>query len=98
MPKLEIHFNEGFNGNDAEIRVNGAAAARLRNVSTNWSIGLAGTVDLEVPTGNCLVEIALNGEQSAKTELTISEETYLHVRHEQGRLHFQSSNTPPAYF
>lgn len=59
MARLTLHFNEGFDGDRAEVRVDGRSVLDLDALRTDYSIGLARTVTAEVPDGPVHVEVVM---------------------------------------
>jgi hypothetical protein len=57
MPKLTLDLQDGFNGDDVIVRVNGEEVQRRSGVRTKRTLGLAQTLDLTVPEGPLTVEV-----------------------------------------
>jgi hypothetical protein len=59
MPILQVDLREGFDGDLVVVRVDGREAYRQDGVRTNYSVGLADRVGIEVPRGTVRVELVL---------------------------------------
>lgn len=59
MPTLHVDLREGFNGETVIVRVDGREIYRRSGVETNYSVGLADRMRVEVPEGEVRVEVVL---------------------------------------
>lgn len=66
MPQLRVDLREGFTGQTVIVRVSGREVYRKDGVQTNYSVGIADRIALEVPSGQIQVEVALPGTGSTR--------------------------------
>lgn len=59
MPTLHVDLREGFNRDTVVIRVNGREIFHSAGVATNYSVGLADRIPVEVEEGVARVEVLL---------------------------------------
>lgn len=59
MSTLHVHLQDGFSNERVTLAVDGRMACDKPNVKTRPQLGLADTVELEVPDGAVTVEVAL---------------------------------------
>lgn len=59
MPTLQVDLREGFNDDSVVMRVDGREVYRRSGVRTNYSVGIADRIEIEVPAGKAQVELAL---------------------------------------
>ena len=71
MPTLHVDLREGFNGDTVIIRIDGQEAFDRPDVKTNYSVGLADRLSVEVAPGNVRVEVLLP-ERGLASSLTIA--------------------------
>lgn len=64
---MHIALEEGFDGEDIVIRVDGEQVFHGEDVRTRYQIGLAAMVDVTVDDGPAEVEIDLPGRGSTRT-------------------------------
>ena len=92
---LAIHLGEGFGGDTVQVWVAGRTVLDKEGVSTNYSVGLADLVKVDVAEGPVAVEIAVpTQELSGRKELEEVAGTFnLMVRIIEGHIEFE---TPPG--
>jgi hypothetical protein len=56
---LRLHLLDGFNQDEVEIAVDGRTAFQAEKLSTSLLIGLAESVEVQVPGGHHVVEIRM---------------------------------------
>ena len=99
MPTLHVALQEGFEGDEVLIVVNGLRLSRYR-VTTKNQIGFADGVDVEVPPGEVRVDVELTqrGVRGSYT-LTVDGPAYLAVSVDRGgsSLRFEKSSEPFRY-
>jgi hypothetical protein len=61
MPKLGLHFQGGFDGDEVVVTVGGREVLRRAGLRTRKVVGLAARAEVEVPDGPWTVAIALPG-------------------------------------
>ena len=59
MPSLRVDLLEGFNGDTVVVRVDGREVERRDGVRTNYSVGIAGRLEVDVPAHAAQVELIL---------------------------------------
>lgn len=64
MPAITLDLQEGFAGEMVEVRLDGKEVWR-GEVSTDWSIGLAERVHVEVPPGGGTVSVVVPSRPAA---------------------------------
>ena len=67
MPTLTIDLQEGFEGEEVVVCVDGREAARRGGVRTKRTLGLADSLEVEVPEGTATVEIAVPSRKLEKS-------------------------------
>ena len=69
MPTLHVDLREGFHRDTVIVRVDGREVYHRDGVETNYSVGLADRLSVEVPGGDVRVEALLpaRGQQEALT-------------------------------
>ncbi|QRM56679.1 hypothetical protein [Sinorhizobium sp. BG8] len=70
MPTLTVDLQEGFEGDEVVIAVDGRELFRKQGVKTRHQIGLAERVRLEVEAKQCSLRVSLP-ERSLKRELSV---------------------------
>ncbi len=61
MPTLRIDLQEGFDGDDVILRVDGEECLHRQDVRTKRTLGVAGNVKVEVEAGARTLQIELPG-------------------------------------
>lgn len=59
MPTLRVDLQAGFDGGPAILRVNGEERLHTEALRTDYSVGLADTAELTVPSGPARIELEL---------------------------------------
>jgi len=97
--KLSIALEEGFLGDRVLIRVGGHLLAELEDLSTRVQIGLARTVEVELPDGERALSIELPDKGvSATVALDDNPPAYIGVSVADGdALTVRSGEAPPGY-
>ncbi|WP_439579211.1 hypothetical protein [Elioraea sp.] len=98
MPAITLDLQEGFAGETVEVRVDGVPVWR-GEVRTDWSIGLAERVELEVPATGGTVSVSVPS-RPATIELLLEpgEARVLGVSLIGGGLVSRRSDEPFRYF
>jgi hypothetical protein len=87
LATLHIALQEGFSGDRVIVRVDGAEIANRPTVSTRNQIGLAETVEVEVPTGELLLEVELPTRALREsTRVVVEGTTYVGASVEDGHI------------
>ncbi len=98
MPMLTIDLQDGFASDEVVIQVNGQEIYRRNQVSTNYAISRAASVQQEVPAGRAVVKITLPLKGLAQEiPLAISGPTYLALSIMDGRVSHSLSDEPFRY-
>ena len=98
MSKLDLNFQEGFNHDEVELRINGELRLRKEGVTTNLLLGLASSAEIEVPDGLITIDIKIPTKNLAKTiSLETSGSEYLGVSIENGSIEHIVSRKPFGY-
>ncbi len=98
MPAITLDLQEGFAGETVEVRLDGREVWR-GGVRTDWSIGLARRVPVEVPAGGGTVSVTVPS-QPASIDLVLKpgEAPVLGVSLIGGGLVARRSDEPFRYF
>jgi hypothetical protein len=92
---IELHFQEGFTGDDVDIYVEGKPVAHFA-ARTRLQTGLAHIETLDVPVG-ATVEIAIPA-RGCRNRISITKETsHVTINLEDQQLRIQSSKETPGY-
>jgi hypothetical protein len=59
MPTLHVDLREGFNRDTVVVRIDEREVFRRSGVETNYSVGLADRITVELPEGEVRVEVIL---------------------------------------
>src|SRR5262245_32214628 len=98
MSKLRVDFQEGFTHDQIDLRINGQERLQKEGVTTNLLLGLASSVEIEVPPGRVTIDIKIPTKNLAKTiSLECSGSEYLGVSIENGRIEHIVSQQPFGY-
>ena len=66
MPTIHVHFQEGFDGDEAIVRL-GGRSERLADLRTRHQIGRAGRLDLESQPGPVEIEVEITNLRLKRT-------------------------------
>ncbi|MFE0186774.1 hypothetical protein [Streptomyces sp. NPDC059008] len=69
MNVLKIALEEGFSGQHVVVSVDGTVVLDETDVRTRLQIGLARSVEVQVPDGGHSVEVRVEGEPPLRTEV-----------------------------
>ncbi len=95
---LRITLEDGFEGDEVGVFVDGQEVYRKRNLSTRTAISLADSMELDVQDGLHKVALRLeNRPLSAETDVEIRDETTLLVSIIHGQISFQVVSGPYGY-
>ena len=87
MSRLRVDLQEGFAGDDVDIRINGRESLHKEGVTTKRVLGLATSSEIEVPDGPVSVEIEVPTKQLSKTiSLEGAESSHLGVSIQDGEI------------
>jgi S-adenosylmethionine hydrolase len=97
---LVIDLQEGFKEDTVVIRVNGREIFNKEDVSTDYSLGRADSVETQVLRGSSVrLEVAVPSQQlSESLALEVSKDVYLGVSVRDGKIDHQLSDEPFKYF
>ncbi|WP_222273050.1 hypothetical protein [Modestobacter marinus] len=59
MPILALHLQDGFDDDEVVVSIDGDIFRRLEHVTTRLLLGYAETLDLDVPSPTCRLEVDL---------------------------------------
>ena len=100
MTQLHIALQDGFFHDTVVVQVNGKEVFRKGDVKTRFQIGLAESFEVEVPSGDATVEVALPEKKRANSTIVKagSQLMYLGVSlNERGEVTFLVSQEPFGY-
>ncbi len=100
MPGVPLHLDltEGWRGDRVVVSVGGSERCQLTGITTRMQLGLASTIDLEVPAGEVELELALPERRIAGGyRLEVDRELWVAVRVVDGELDFRCSQRPFGY-
>jgi len=98
MYTLEIDLQEGFDGDQVVIEINGKESFRQENVSTKLLLGYAETKAFPLPPGETTVTISLpQKKQTTTINLNLEANTYLGVSVTPAGLEYILSDKPFFY-
>lgn len=87
MAKLGIDLQDGFEGDEVIVKIDGEERFRRSDVTTKRVLGLAANAKFEVPDGAVSVEICVpNRGIETRLELDVSGDTYVGVSLEGGEM------------
>lgn len=78
MPQINIHFQDGFDDDAAEVSAGESRMLNLEHLKTSKLIGLAGTKSIELPEGIVELEIRVPGRNLGQ-RLSLDTRTTRHV-------------------
>lgn len=99
MATLQVHLQEGFEGEPVVLRLGGRIVADRPSVSTRPQLGLAEIVRLDVPPGHHVLEVALPARhRSEEIPFDLDRELHLALSLERdGTLRHRSSESTFGY-
>ena len=98
MVKLVIDLQEGFDDDSVAVACNGEQIT-LSNVSTDYSIGRAESLEFDVDLGKANIEINIPGRSlSAAQKIDIRAPVFFGVSVESDQITCKLSNEPFIYF
>jgi hypothetical protein len=98
MATLSIDLQEGFEGEEVIVRVDGREAARCRGVRTNRMLGLADSLAVQVPEDKATIEIAVPSRHlERRVEVRPGETPYLGVSLSSGQINLLPYPEPFGY-
>lgn len=98
MPVLRVDFQEGFDGDEVVVRVDGREVRRDR-VTTSESVGYAGSVEVEVDEGttaDVTVDVPTRG-LAGRAAATVDGDVFVGATISGGRLALVVSAEPMGY-
>jgi hypothetical protein len=99
MASLVIDLQDGFSDDTVVIRVDGRETFHKQSVSTDYSLGRADSVEIQVSEGRVKVEVAVPSRRlSDAILLDVSTTVYLGVSIPDGEVGFRISNEMFLYF
>ena len=95
---LHVAFQEGFEGDDVAIAVDGKEVHRDENLTTRLQIGRAGSIDVPVERGLHELEVVLPKREIAKRfSVQVEERAYVAISLEGNELTHKLSGEPFRY-
>lgn len=99
MATLTIDFQDGFSGDTVVVRIDGREIFNSADVNTDYSIGRADSVALEVTKGTVDVDISVPSRQSSgHLTIDVSRTPYLGVSIVDDSIEFRPSDEMFSYF
>ncbi len=95
--RLVIDLQDGFDGIDVEILVNGRSVARLDGVETDEMLGVAESVEVEVPSGATELVVRIGPEFEAAAALQVDADRFVGVSRAGDELSFAVATDPFGY-
>ncbi len=98
MKALRIALQDGFEGDQVVVKVNGKEVFKQENVKTKRQIGKAASFEVEVEEGTANVEVSLPLKNLSETiAFKVSGEAYLGVSIAEGKIGHKVSSEPFRY-
>lgn len=99
MPTLHVALQEGFEEDDVCLRVDGREAAVRQGLKSRHQIGLADSIDVELPEGQHTVEVEITSRKIADTvTVDLAQSTFLAVSiSPSGEMQMSTSKEPFRY-
>ena len=99
MTSLVIDLQAGYSEDEVSIQINGEKKYHNKAVSTDYSIGLADSVELDVIVGSVTVKLSVPSRKlSESIELDVSKPVYLGVSISGNRVETRISDEMFVYF
>ncbi|MGI9594818.1 MAG: hypothetical protein ACR2QK_01580 [Acidimicrobiales bacterium] len=99
MALIEIHLQEGWDGDHVEILIDGNGWVDQHSVTTDYSLGLAWMERISVQAGRHQVEVVLpDRELVARLSVDVDDELYLGIVIEGDRISFVTQAEGFSYF
>lgn len=99
MALVVIDLQEGFSDDTVVIQVNGREAFHKLNVETDYAIGRADSVAIQVPEGPVRIEVRVPSKGLSDSQvLEAAEKVYVGVSIVQGKINFRLSHEEFLYF
>jgi len=93
-----LDFQDGFADDTVTIHIDGKEKCHTISLSTDYALGLAESVQIQVPSGSVQIQITVVSRHiSELVELEVSETVYLGVSILEGRIHHQISDDRFTY-
>lgn len=93
MATLVLDLQDGFADDTVTIHIDGKEKYHKVSVSTDYALGLADSVKIQVPSGSAQIQITvLSRHISELVELMVSETVYIGVSILEDRIHHQFSD------
>lgn len=98
MATLTVDLQDGFDGDEVEVAVDGERRWQQDAVTTNVAVSLAASVPLEVPDGPADVRVSLPGRGlAASLPVDVAGDVHLAANVEGGRLRLERLAERPYY-
>jgi hypothetical protein len=97
LRRLVVDLQDGFDGDDVEIVVNGRSVARLDGVVTDEMLGLAESVEVEVPTGLTELVVRVGVGTESTVELDVDDGRFIGVSRSGDELRLHVASEPFGY-
>ena len=96
---LTIDLQEGFANDTVIITVEGREILHQTDLTTDYSIGLAHSMQVEVAEGQFQLDVSVPSRQLSRTiSLDISTPVYLGLSLSESAIEYQASDEPFIYF
>ena len=99
MVSLFIDFQDGFSDDTVVVEVNGQEIFNKKNVNTDYSLGLADSVDRKVPKGTVDIKVSVPSRNISDTfSLEVTNNVYMGVSFVDDRIDHHISDEMFQYF
>ena len=99
MAELVIDLQEGFSNDSVLITVNGKEVYRQENVTTDYSVGLAGSIETNTTEDAVWLEVTIPSKHiSNKTHINISSTPFVSAALAENGIVFKYSTERFVYF
>ncbi|MHC4617840.1 MAG: hypothetical protein ACYTEQ_08815 [Planctomycetota bacterium] len=99
MASLAIDLQDGFSDDTVVIRVDGQEIFHKQGVNTDYALGRADSVEIQIPEGSVNVEVTVPSRRLSDTiVLEVSATVYLGVSIPDDEIHFRTSDEMFLYF
>lgn len=99
ITSLVVDLQDGFSNDTVDIRIDGAERYHQTGITTDYTVGLADSVEIEVPSDPINITISVPSKQLVDTiTLQVSTKIYLGVSIDENSIKHQISNEMFVYF
>jgi hypothetical protein len=99
MSTITIDLQEGFADDTIIIKIDGQEMLHQANLTTDYSIGLAHSAQVEVPEGQVEIDVSIPSRRLSRSiKLDVSTPVYLGVSLSENKIEHQASSEAFIYF